>query len=464
MQFLLKMPLGRRRVLNVATRVFLCLAILFSSVGGSVPFSPAHAQGRDISFIRDTEVENTIRFYLQRIFEAAGVDASTIQIHLINDSRLNAFVAAGQRIFINTGLLTTAEEPGEVIGVLAHELGHITGGHLSKFKGTIENAQAAAIAGMLLGLGAALATGDGQAAAAGAALGQQIGERSFLSYSRANEQAADQAAMTFLDDAGISAKGMLSFMRILQSQDRLYSAGANPYSRTHPLTEDRIDFVQNHVNTSPVSDAKLPPEYLAVHQRMRAKLEAYLTPKNALRDYPVSDTSVPAHYARSIAYMELFRLDESLKEIDALLADSPTDPFFLETKGDILKRAGKLTEAVENYRATIEILPWAALVRTTLGDTLLQIGGDANVQEALDNANIALSYEPDMIRAWNVKGQAHQYRGETGMVLLTQAEVAHRRGEKEQAKALATRAMEALPKESASWIQAQDIIYRADDK
>ncbi|HAJ22358.1 MAG TPA: peptidase M48, partial [Rhodospirillaceae bacterium] len=111
--------------------------------------------------------------------------------------------------------------------------------------------------------------------------------------------------------------------------------------------------------------------------------------------------------ARSIAYMELFRLDESLKEIDALLADSPKDPFFLETKGDILKRAGKLTEAVENYRATIEILPWAALVRTTLGDTLLQIGGDANVQEALDNANIALSYEPDMIRAWNVKGQAH---------------------------------------------------------
>jgi len=162
--------------------------------------------------------------------------------------------------------------------------------------------------------------------------------------------------------------------------------------------------------------------------------------------------------------MELFKLDESLKEIDTLLADSPKDPFFLETKGDILRRSGKLAEATESYRAAIEILPWAALVRTTLGETLLQLGGEANVQEALDNANIALSYEPDMIRAWNVKGQAHQNRGETGMVLLTQAEVAHRKGEKEQAKALATRAMEALPKESASWIQAQDIIYRADDK
>ncbi|MDF1750748.1 MAG: M48 family metalloprotease [Alphaproteobacteria bacterium] len=429
-----------------------------------MPFSPALAQGRDISFIRDTEIENTIRFYLQRIFEAAGVDASSIQIHLINDSRLNAFVAGGQRIFINTGLLITADEPGEVIGVLAHELGHITGGHLSKFKGSLENAQAAAIAGMLLGLGAALATGDGKVAAAGAALGQQVGERSILSYSRANEQAADQAAMTFLDEAGISAKGMLDFMHVLQNQDRLYSAGANPYTRTHPLTEDRIDFVQNHVDTSPVSKAKLPPEYMAVHQRMRAKLEAYLTPQDAIRDYPVSDTSVPAHYARSIAYMELFKLDDSLKEIDTLLAESPKDPFFLETKGDILKRTGKLPEAAEEYRAAVNILPWAALIRTTLGETLLQIGGDANVQEALDNANIALSYEPDMIRAWNVKGQAHQYRGETGMVLLTQAEVAHRQGDKEQAKSLATRAMDALPKDSASWIQAQDIIYRADDK
>jgi len=464
MRFLRPLTRPIRAFVPLASRVFLSLAILIASVGGSVPFSPVLAQGRDISFIRDTEIENTIRFYLQRIYEVAGVDAGSVRIHLVNDNQLNAFVAGGQRIFVNTGLLSRAETPDQVIGVLAHELGHITGGHLSQFRDNLENAQAIAIAGMLLGLGAAIATGDGQAAAAGTTLGQQVGERSFLQYTRANEQTADQAAVSFLDDAGMSSVGLLEFMTILQAQDRLYSEGANPYTRTHPLTEDRITFLQNHVNASKLSDTELPPEYDLVHQRMRAKLIGYMTPKVALNQYPPADESDPARYARSIAYMELYDLDEALVEIDHLLAASPEDPFYLETRGDILRRGSRFKEAADEYRKVVTILPWASLVRTTLGETLLQLGGETNMQEALDNASIAVSYEPDMIRAWNLKGQAHQRRGETGMVYLTQAEVALRQNEKQKAKTMADRAMAELPENSASWLQAQDISFRADDK
>lgn len=442
----------------------LMLAGAVGAAGASVPGSAAHAQGRDISFVRDTEIENTIRYYLQPIYEAAGVDGSSVRIHLIKDDRLNAFVANGQRIFVNTGLLARADSPDQVIGVLAHELGHITGGHLSQFKDNIENAQTMAIAGMLLGLGAALATGDGQAAAAGTLLGQQVGERSFLQYTRANEQAADQAAVTYMDDAGISSRGLVEFMKVLQEQDKLYSAGANPYTRTHPLTQDRITFLENHVQNSKATGNELPFEFQLVHARMRAKLAGYLKPQDTLDRFPPSDTSPPARYARSIAYMELFKTDKALAEIDALLSESPEDPFFWETKGDIYRRAGDLTKSADAYRKAVEILPWASLIRANLAQVLLESGNPDALPEALDNANVAVGYEPNMIRAWNLKGQAHQRLGDTGMVYLTQAEVALRTGEKAQAKVLAKRAMETLPEGSASWLQAQDISYRADGK
>lgn len=464
MRFLLRVLANRLRHQRRAMVIIVCFSMAITGFGVSVPVSPALAQDRGISFIRDTEIENTIRFYLSPIYQVAGVDASAVSINIIQEQMLNAFVAGGQRIFINTGLLMRAETPDQVIGVLAHELGHITGGHLSQFKDAIENAQAYAIAGLLLGIGGALATGDGQAVAAGTMLGRQGAERSFLSYSRANEQAADQAAVTFLDDAGISSQGMVEFMTILKEQDRLYSEGANPYTRTHPLTQDRINFLQHHVETSRISDHKLPEIYNQVHDRMRAKLLGYINPQEALNRYPEADTSVPARYARAIAYMQLVKQDKSLEEIDSLLAESPDDPFFWETKGDIMRTASRLEEAAVAYRKAVEILPWAALIRVNLAQVLLEQGQPDLLQEALDNANVALSYEPDMIMAWNRKGEAHQRRGDTGMAYLCQAEVALRRGEKAQAQVLSQRAMENLPENSASWLQAQDISYRADDK
>ena len=422
----------------------------------------AHAQGRDLVFIRDTEIENTIRFYMQRIYDAAGVDPSGVSIHLIRDNRLNAFVAGGQRIFINTGLLVRADTPEQVIGVLAHELGHITGGHLSQFRDNLESAQAASIAGFLLGLGGALATGNPDAFVAGQALGSQVGSRNFLAYTRANEQAADQAAVDFLDTAGISSRGLLEFMQILQQQSRLYSAGSNPYTQTHPLTEDRIRFMENHVANSAIANRGLPGDFLFVHDRMKAKLVAYLNPEETLQRLPAADTTPPARYARAIAYMETYQIDRSLAEIDSLLAENPTDPFYLETKGDIYRTDGRMEEATEYYRQAVEILPWAALIRTSLASALLDSGNPETLGEALDNATIALSYEPNMIRAWNAKGRAHSARGETGLVALAQAEVAIRRGQSEAARSNAERAMSILPEGSPGWVQAQDILVRLD--
>lgn len=451
-----------RFAIRLVTILLLSVYVASFGIGVSVPGKSALAQGRDLTFIRDTEIENTIRYYLRPIYEAAGVDAASVRIHLIREESLNAFVAGGQRIFLHTGLLMRADSPEQVIGVLAHELGHITGGHLSQFRDNLENAQAMAIAGMLLGLGAAIATGDGGAAAAGSSLGQQIGERSFLSYTRANEQAADQAAVDYMQDANISPRGLLEFMQILREQDRLYSAGTNPYTRTHPLTDDRITFLENQVAESPVADSELPFEYDLVHARMRAKLMGFLHPERALREFPPADRTGPARYARAIAHMQLYDIEAALAEIDPLIAESPKDPFFIELKGDIYRNGGQLQQAAEAYSQAVEILPWAALIRINLSQVLLEGGNPDDVQEALEHANVALGYEPDLIRAWNLKGQAHQRLGETGMISLTQAEVALRRGDKQQALSLARRAMDILPEGSPGWIQAQDITFRAD--
>lgn len=433
------------------------------NLGMELTISSASAQGRDLIFIRDTEIENTIRFYMKRIYEAAAVDPSGVNIHLIRDSRLNAFVAGGQRIFINTGLLVRAETPEQVIGVLAHELGHITGGHLSQFRDNLENARAASIAGFLLGLGGALATGNPDAFVAGQSLGSQIGTRNFLSYTRANEQAADQAAVDFLDRANISSRGLLEFMQVLARQNRLYSAGTNPYTQTHPLTEDRVRFMENHVANSPIADLGLPQDYLFVHDRMRAKLVAYLTPEDTLDRLPPSDTTPPARYARAIAYMETFQIDKAHAEIDSLIADNPTDPFYIETKADIFRSAGQMEQAADYFRQAVELLPWAALIRTALANTLLDTNNPDVVEEALDNAIIALSYEPNMTRAWNARGRAHSALGQTGMVALAQAEVAIRRGQREAARSNAERAMDILPEGSSGWVQAQDIVFRLDN-
>ena len=228
---------------------------------------------RAISLIRDTEIENTIRVYSQPIFEAAGLAASDIQIHIVSDHTLNAFVAGGQRLFINSGLLMEAEDAGQVIGVIAHETGHISGGHLVRLQESLKNSTAISILTMVLGGIAAIATGQGEAASAVIAGSATLQQRSILSYTRTMEQSADQAAVAFLDETGYSSRGLLHFLSKLSGQELLSTERQAPYLRSHPLTHDRIEFMRNHVATSPHSETPLRADLVQAHNRMRAKLK-----------------------------------------------------------------------------------------------------------------------------------------------------------------------------------------------
>jgi predicted Zn-dependent protease len=416
------------------------------------------ASAKGISIIRDTEIENTIRVFSAPIFDAAGLNAADISIHIVNDPTLNAFVAGGQRLFINTGLLMRADDASEVIGVIAHETGHIAGGHLVRLQEQLRNNTAQSILAMILGGAAAVAAGDPNALPAVIGGAATVQQRTILSYTRTMERSADQAGFEFLESIGMSSRGLLNFLGILSGQESLSVANQDPYVRSHPLTQDRIEFLRAQVARSRYSDVPVPENLQRAHDRMRAKLKGYINPlARTLKEFPETDTSVPARYARAIAYKEKHRVDEALALTNGLIAESPNDPFFHELKGDILQDAGRVAESLAPYRKSVEILPWAALIRINLAQSLLELNDAQSDREALTNLGEALRYEPDIPLAWRLMSTAYSRNGDEANVMLTLAEEALLTGKKEEAKYRATRASELLPNGSAGWVRAQDI-------
>ncbi len=392
-----------------------------------------HKPVQAISFIRDTEIENTIRVYSAPIFEAAGLNIADIHIHLVNDPALNAFVAAGQRLFINTGLLMRAEHAGQVIGVIAHEAGHISGGHLVRLHESLRGSTAKTVLTTLFG---------GVAA----------------NYTRSMEQAADQAAASFLDEAGYSGRGLAEFLDTLSKQEALFTGSQDVYLRSHPLTRDRIKFMNDHVAKSKLSDKPLPANVQQAHDRMRAKLKGFINPPSrTLREYKADDPSFSARYARAIAYKGLHQIDKSLALIEGLIAEAPNDPFLYELKGDVLQDADRVAESIPPYKKALEILPWAALIRVNLAQSQLEAKDPALGDEALENLLEAVRYEPEIPLLWRLLATAYAREGDQANVMLALAEEAMLTGKQSEAHQRATRAEEMLPEGSASQRRAQDI-------
>jgi predicted Zn-dependent protease len=411
------------------------------------------------TIIRDAEIEATIRAYANPLFTAAGLDAAAIKVHLLQDDQINAFVAPGENMFINTGLLMRADRPNQVIGVIAHETGHIAGGHLVRIQDELHNATVEGIAAMLLGIGAGVASGNGGVGMGAMALGQSIAQRDVLKYSRIQEASADQAGMHFLDETHQSARGMLEFFEKLEGEEYLLAANQDPYLQTHPLTRDRIDSVADHVAHSPYSDAKDSPELIEMHQRMLAKLRGFLWPLDrVLLTYPLTDTSVPARYARSIAYFRVSRLKEALAQIDSLIQESPQDPFFLEQKGQFLFQNGRLAEALPLYQEAADLKPREALIRQELGWVQLETEQPQYVKPAVANLEFASHMESNDPTTWQLLAVAYGRDGQLAMSALAQAEQAMASGDRKEARLQARRALKGLPTGSAGWLRANDIV------
>jgi predicted Zn-dependent protease len=414
------------------------------------------------TYIRDTEIEADIRTMVTPIWKAAGLDPNALHVYLIENKQINAFVAGGQNEFINTGLIMRAQTPNQLIGVLAHETGHIAGGHLTRFQEAVRNASIEGIIALVLGAAATVAArGSGGGAAMLPAEG--VAERALMQYSITQEASADHAAMTFLDASGQSARGLLQFFQILQGETMLSGIREDPYLRTHPLTAQRIDYVRNHVEHSRFSDVPDSQTNVDLLKRTKVKLDAFISPPSStLAAFPEKDQSVLARYARAIAYYRIPRLDKALPTIDGLIRDFPKDPYFRELKGQMLFENGRISDAIPPYEEAVRLAPGAPLLRISLAQTYIESNDPKINKRAIAYLNDALRTEDKEVGAWRLLATAYGRDNQMGMAALALAEEGLSAGKKKVAQQQAIRAKALLLKSSAAYNRAENIHLEAE--
>lgn len=402
--------------------------------------------------IRDVETEQLLRDYANPIFTAAKLDPSTIRIFIVNDPSINAYVAGGANMFIHTGLIVAAKTPETLIGVIAHETGHIAGGHLARGTEALKDAQLSAILSYVLGAAAGIA-GGGDAAAGVLSAGQQVAERNFLSFTRVNEQAADQAALEYLDDTHTSASGLLDLMERLRTREQMYRGQIDPYALTHPLSKERIAHIRGHL-LHQTSQEKTDPALQERHARVIGKLKGFIDdPQLTLANTP-ADT-VAHKIARIVAEHRLSRSDEAIKHLNELLAQEPKNPYFIELKGQILAESGKEAEALPYYKQAMEATPQSGLLHTDYA-RLLMAQEKPDYALAARELTRASQLDSTNDRTWQLLGQAEAALGHDGNAALAHAEAALLQDDPELARRYATEALDKLPKGSPALLRAQD--------
>lgn len=423
---------------------------------------PALAAG----MIRDAEIEGLIRDYATPILRAAGLGRQNIKIHLVNDNSFNAFVVDGQNMFMHVGALLRSDTPNQVIGVLAHETGHIAGGHLSRLRQVVSQARSATLMLRILGIAAiaaGAATGAGSdAGKAGAAIlfgGESMAMRSILAYQRAEESAADQAAVSYLNATKQSAKGMLDTFAYFADQGLASVRYVDPYIQSHPMPQQRIAQLRDLARKSPYFDKRDPPELQARHDMMRAKISGFLeNPQTVFNKYPKSMQTLPARYARTIALYRQSGLPSFLPQIDALLAEQPDNPYFLEVKGQFLFKSGKPKEAIAPLRRAVSLAPDEGLIRILLAQSLLAEGSNATLDEAIDHLRRALVQENTSATGFRQLANAYARKRQVADAELASAHAYLYEGNLKLAKQQADRARAKFKRGSPSWIKADDIV------
>jgi predicted Zn-dependent protease len=433
---------------------FLARLLLVLTLSFAVTVRPAMAQ----SILRDAETEALFKDMARPLVEAAGLRPENVHIILIHDKTINAFVVEGQAVYIHSGLIAASDNANEVQGVIAHELGHITGGHVIRIHEGIKVATGIMLLSLVLGA-AAVAAGAGEAGAGILAAGERAAIGKFLAFSRTQESSADQAGATYLGKAGISGKGSIAFFKKLQNQEFRYNIPQDDaYERTHPLSGERIQALEQTYKNTAAWNAATDPALEARFQRVKAKLSGYVEdPKRTLVMYPTHKKTVPARYARAYAWHKSAYPDKALTEVESLLAEQPNDPYFLELKGQILLESGRPAEALDSLRQSVRYAPDQPLIAALLGHALISTERPDHFEEAKKLLRAAISRDNSNPFAWYQLGIVYDREGDLGRAALATAERYNLEGQPRLALANAEHALKSIPTGTPDWIRAQDI-------
>ncbi|MBO9377744.1 M48 family metalloprotease [Sphingomonas histidinilytica] len=435
-------------------------ALLAASLALTLTAQPVMAQ----SILRDAETEAYLKEISAPIVAAAGLQPGNVDIVLVGDKEINAFVAGGQAVYIHSGLIEAADNTNEIQGVIAHEVGHITGGHVIRFGEGARGATGITLLSLLLGA-AAMAAGSAEAGMGVMMAGQQAALGKFLAFNRVQESSADAAGVGFLNKAGISGKGMLSFFLKLRKEEYRYAstyAEVDPFMQTHPMSGEREATLSADVLKSPAYNNKTDPALDAKFKRIKAKLIGYMDdPTTALRKYPESDQSAAAHYARAYAWHRGAYPDKAVEEVEKLVASDPKDPYYRELQGQILLESGKPKEAIGPLRIAVQGSRSSPLISSLLGHALLATEDPALVPEARDVLKVAVARDRDNPFAWYTLGMAYSRLGDEPRAQLATAERYALLGNDRLAMASAEAAMTRIPRGTPDYIRAEDIALSA---
>lgn len=452
------------RILRVALSA--CLAVALAAPGFA-----QESKNRGPNLIRDAEIEGYLRTISRPIFKAAGINPGDVHVYIIADDRINAFVAGGQRIFMNTGLFTKTRTPNEVIGVIAHETGHIAGGHLAKLKNEMARASTESIIGMLVGVAAAVggaASGNVEAAKAGQGimLGTQgIAQRNFLSYQRSMEAAADQAGLKFLNATKQDPEGMLTLFQKLANESIASTSRADPYLFSHPMPLDRIRNLEVEARKSPYFGQPDDPGQVLRYELIKAKLTGYMqSSQRVFQRYPTTDKSLEARYARAIAMYRRGDIKNALPVLDSLTDDVPQNPYFWELKAQALLENGQAARGLPSIQRARKLLPNNGLLQLLHAQLLLATNDAANADPALKLLILAKKTEGDSPVIFKYEAQAHAMKGDLARADLATAEYYWLTGEKPLAIEKARKAQSRFKKGTREWLRANDMLTAAENR
>lgn len=433
-----------------------CAAV---AMGLGVPSTSLRAQDFGTgTLLSDTEIEATLQDYARPLLLAGGMPPDILDIKLIVDDSINASATSGNRLFFHTGLILRADNSNEVIGVMAHEIGHVAGGHVVTASAGATAPTAISLLSTLLGVAAGVAAGSPDLGIALMMGGQRAALGEYLSFSRGVESRADQFALEALEKSGQSAEGLFTFFDRLAGQELLITDRGDPYLRTHPMSRDRMATIRAAITKSVHPTFVPDPELEEQHDRMVAKLYAFLKPQLAtLQRYPEDDTSVHARYARAIAYYRRGQFDKSLPIIDDLLTDRPDDPYFWQIKGDMHLSRSKTDEAVIAYREALKILPNAPEILNAKAHAMIENGNPAYADETEEALKRSVALEGDNPGTWDLMARGYALAGNQGMSAYAAAEKAILIGQFGDVARYTLQADKLLEKGTPTWYRLQDI-------
>ena len=442
----------RSPVSRLARLLMLALTLLFAA------WQPAAAQDDSgPQVLRDTETEQLFKDMSLPLIQAGGLDPNSVKVVLLNDPEINAFVSQGQTVYLQSGLIQSADNVNQVQGVVAHELGHVIAGDAIRSESGQHQAVGITILSLVLGA-AAMAVGAGDAGMGIMMAGQRAALGEMLAFTRGQEATADATGVRLLSKAGVTGKGMLDFFNKLQNQEyRLAIYDKDSFDRDHPLSSERIEALQQKLRSDPSWSKPVDAKLEARFQRVKAKLLGYVNPRQAVLRYPDSDQSVPAHYARAYAYHLSGYPERAEAEANALLAIDPHDPYFLELKGQILLEDGKPKEALAPLREATEGTGNAPMIAAMLGHALVETNEPKNLDEAKQILKVAVNRDNDDPFAWLQLGIIYDRQGDLARASLATAERNNLEGNPKMALVSAQMAMKGIPPGTPDYLRAQDI-------